>query len=76
MSFHDEALSMRVREALGQDKRVSDLPINVRVSGSDVYLKGTVDSLEQLAVIQFVIEGLSGVRHINTDEIEVREEIG
>ena len=73
MSMRDEALSMRVRDALQGDKRISSLPIGVRVTNGDVFLKGIVDSLEQRDVAQFIAQGVPGVHHVNVDELEVRE---
>ncbi len=73
MSMRDEALAMRVREALQGDKRISSLPIGVRVSNGDVFLKGAVDSLEQRDVAQFIVQGVPGVRHVEVDELEVKE---
>lgn len=73
MSMRNEALAMRVREALSSDKRVSSLPISIRVTDGDVYLKGTADSLEQADVAQFIVQGIPGVRHVNTDELLVKE---
>jgi len=73
MSVHDEAMANRVHEALGRDKRLSGLPIGVRVSNGDVFLKGSVDSLHQLDAVQFVVSGMAGVRHVDTSEVEVKE---
>jgi osmotically-inducible protein OsmY len=73
MSMRDEALSMSVHEALSGDKRISSQPIGVRVSNGDVFLKGTVDSLEQRDVAQFIVQGVPGARHVNVDELEVKE---
>jgi osmotically-inducible protein OsmY len=74
MSVHDEALAMRVKNALAMDKRVSSLPIEVRVSKDEVFLKGRTESMEQVDVVQFIASGIPGVRHVNTDEIQVGEE--
>ena len=73
MSVHDEALGSRIRDALQSDKRLSGLPISVRVSNGDVFLKGSVDSLEQLDAVQFVVTGIAGVRHVDLSEVEVKE---
>ena len=73
MSVHDEALTTRVQEALQMDKRLSGLPIGIRVSNGDVFLKGSVDSLEQLDAVQFVVSGIAGVRHVDASEVEVKE---
>ena len=72
MSMHDEALSMSVRVALSGDKRISSLPIGIRVTNGDVFLKGSVDSFEQRDVAQFIVQGVSGVRHVNVDELDVK----
>lgn len=72
MTVADEALSNRVRNALASDKRISGLPIEVRVSAGNVFLKGYVESLEQRDVAQFIVSGVPGVRHVNVDELLVR----
>lgn len=71
MTIRDEALSNRVSTALASDNRLSDLPIDVRVCGSEVFLKGKVAFPEQLDVVQFVVAGIPGVRHVNVEELEV-----
>jgi len=73
VTVHDEALATRVRSALAMDKRISGLPIDVRVSGYDVFLKGTVENIEQADVLQFIATGIPGVRHVNLEEIAVKE---
>ena len=73
MSVHDEALTSRIRDALLLDKRLSGLPIGIRVSNGDVFLKGSVDSLEELDAVQFVVSGIAGVHHVDTSEVEVKE---
>jgi osmotically-inducible protein OsmY len=55
------------------DKRISGLPIDVRVSGNDVFLKGAVENIEQADVLQFIATGIPGVRHVNLEEIAVKE---
>ncbi len=72
MTIHDEALGNRVRNALAMDRRLSSLPIDVRVSGGEVYLKGMVDSLEQIAVAEFIVSGIPGVRTVNVQELQFR----
>lgn len=72
MTVADEALSNRVRNALASDKRISGLPIEVRVSAGNVFLKGYVENLEQRDVAQFIVSGVPGVRHVNVDELLVR----
>ena len=71
MTIHNEALATKIRAALSMDKRTSDLPIDVRVSGGEAFLKGRVDTLEQADVMQFIVNGITGVRHVNTEELEV-----
>jgi osmotically-inducible protein OsmY len=73
MTLHDEALASRIRAALSTDKRVSALPIDVRVSGNDVYVKGMVNTREQIAVIDFILSGVAGVKHVSVDELSVKE---
>ena len=74
MTIRDEAISGRVRQALAMDRRISGLPIGVRVSNGDVFLKGAVESREQAEVMHFILLGIPGVRHVNVDELNVREE--
>ena len=71
MTIHDEALATRIRTAIAMDRRTGDLPIDVRVSGGEAFLKGRVDTLEQSDVVQFIVSGVTGVRHVNTEELEV-----
>lgn len=73
MSVHDEALAQRVQDAVQMDKRLSGLAISVRVSNGDVFLKGSVDSLEELDAVQFIVSGIPGVRHVDLSEVEVKE---
>lgn len=73
MSVHDEALAQRVQDAVQMDKRLSGLAISVRVSNGDVFLKGTVNSLEELDAVQFIVSGIPGVRHVDLSEVEVKE---
>ena len=73
MTIHDEALAARVINALMMDKRISGLPISARVCSGEVFLKGKVDTLDQVDVIQFVVSGIAGVRHVDVREIEVKE---
>lgn len=74
MTVHDEALAARARTALAMDKRVSSQPIDVRASNDEIFLKGTVESLEQADVVQFIASGIPGVRHVNVDELVVKED--
>ncbi|HET6456653.1 MAG TPA: BON domain-containing protein [Armatimonadota bacterium] len=73
MSVHDEVLAQRVQDAVQMDKRLSGLAISVRVSNGDVFLKGSVDSLEELDAVQFIVSGIPGVRHVDLSEVEVKE---
>ncbi|MHB0912878.1 MAG: BON domain-containing protein [Armatimonadota bacterium] len=73
MTLHDEALAARIRQALAMDVRTSSLPIDVRVSGDEVYIKGSVESVEQIDVVQFIVAGVTGVRHVNVDELQLKE---
>ena len=74
MTIRDEAISGRVRQALAMDTRISGLPIGVRVSNGDVFLKGAVESRDQVEVMHFIVLGIPGVRHVNVEELNVREE--
>lgn len=73
MGIQDEALAVRVREALMQDKRISGQAMAVRVAQGEVFLKGVVDTLEQKELAQMVARGIAGVRYINVLELSVRE---
>lgn len=73
MSIHDEALANSVRAALNMDKRISGLPIDIKVSGDEIFIKGKVDNIEQLDVIQFIASGIPGVRRVNVDDVGVKE---
>lgn len=74
MTIRNEAISGRVRQALAMDSRICGLPIGVRVSNGDVFLKGAVESLDQVNVVHFIVLGIPGVRHVNVDELNVKEE--
>jgi len=73
MTVHDEVLANNVRTALAMDKRTSNLPIDVRASGGEVYLKGKVESYEEQDVAQFIASGVPGVRHVDVKELNVAE---
>lgn len=73
MTVHDEALASRIRTALAMDKRLCGLPIDVRVRGGDIFMKGKVESAEQVDVVRFIISGMPGVRHVNVDELQITE---
>jgi osmotically-inducible protein OsmY len=74
MTIHDEALANRVRSQLAMDTRTAGLPISVRVSGGEIFLKGCVDTLEEVAIAEFIISGIPGVRHVYIDELMVKED--
>lgn len=74
MSIQDEALANKLRDALEKDKRISNLPIDVRVSEGEAFLKGVVDCQEQIEVAKFIAGGIAGVRHINMNELRIKGE--
>lgn len=74
MTIRDEALAASVRNALSQDKRIGGLPIMVRATEGEVFLKGKVDRDEQKELATLVTQGVPGVRHVRTEELVVREE--
>lgn len=73
MSFQDEALAQRVRQAITQDKRIGGLPMMVRAAGGEISLKGRVDTPEQKELAQLVAQGVPGVRGVNVDELILKE---
>ena len=73
MSIHDEALAGMVGNAIAQDKRICGQAIAVRAAHGEVSLKGIVDEEEQRELAVLVARGISGVRHVNIDELRVRE---
>ena len=73
MSIQDEALSGKVREALARDKRTGGQAIAVRVAQGEVFLKGVADAEETVELAVMVTRGILGVRHVNADELRVRE---
>jgi osmotically-inducible protein OsmY len=73
MSVQDEVLAAKVQSALAADRRTAGLPIQIRVSNGEVYVKGKVSYREQAEVIQFIIKGIPGVHHVDTRELEVME---
>ncbi len=75
MSVQDEALAGMVSNAFMQDKRISGQAIAARVVDGDVFLKGIVDTEEQKALAMMIVHGVAGVRHVNGDELRVREVI-
>ena len=76
MTIQDEALSGKVRDALARDKRTGGQAIAVRVAQGEVLLKGIVDSEDQRDLAVLVARGIPGVRHVNADELRVREAAG
>jgi osmotically-inducible protein OsmY len=73
VSFQDEALAQKVIEAIAQDIRIGGLPIMVRAAHGEISLKGYVDTIEQKELALSVTQGISGVRHVMTDELTVKE---
>lgn len=73
MSIQDEALAGMVQSALIQDKRISGQAIAARVAEGDVFLKGVVDTEEQRDLAVLVVRGVAGIRHVNDDELRIRE---
>lgn len=73
MSIQDEVLSTLVRNAMVQDKRIGGQAIVARVVEGEVFLKGVVDVQEQKDLAVMVVRGIPGVRHVNADELRVRE---
>lgn len=73
MSIQDEALAGMVRDALIHDKRIGGQAIAARVADGEVFLKGIVDTDDQRALARMVVSGVAGVKHVNTDELRVRE---
>jgi osmotically-inducible protein OsmY len=73
VSIQDEVLSTLVRNAVVQDKRIGGQAIVARVVDGEVFLKGIVDLQEQKELAVMVVRGIAGVRHVNADELRVRE---
>lgn len=73
MSIQDDALVGMVENAIAQDKRICGQAIAVRVAHGEVFLKGIVDEDEQREHAVLVARGMFGVRHVNIDELRVRE---
>lgn len=73
MSIQDEALTGMVSNAIAQDKRICGQAIAVRVADGEVSLKGIVDEDEQRELALLVARGISGVRHVNIEELRVKE---
>lgn len=72
-SIQDEALAGQVANAIAQDKRIGGQAIAVRVVQGEVLLKGIVDTGGQKELALIVAQGVPGVRHVNLDELRVRE---
>lgn len=73
MGVREEMISAAIRSRLDNDKRVGDLPVYAHVINSDVYLVGRVRTLEERDIVEFLARGTPGVRHVNSDELEVEE---
>ncbi|HOM72037.1 MAG TPA: BON domain-containing protein [Armatimonadota bacterium] len=73
MAFQDEALAQMVRHAITQDKRIGGQPIMVRAANGEIALKGRVDTAEQRELALLVAQGIPGVRHVNIDELIIKE---
>lgn len=73
MTIRDDALAEKVKTALALDRRICNLPIDVRVSSGHVFVKGKVDKIEQAEVVQFIVKGIHGVHDVDLHEIQVEE---
>ena len=73
VSVQDEALVGMVRNAIAQDKRLGGQAIAIRVADGEVSLKGVVDEEAQRELARLVARGIAGVRHVNIEELHVRE---
>jgi hypothetical protein len=51
-------LVQRIREALAHDERVNELELQVKVSGSKVFLHGTVPTRERQQAVEEVVHGV------------------
>lgn len=74
MAFQDAALAQMVMNAISQDKRIGGQPILVRAANGEVALKGWVDNAEQKELARLVAQGIPGVRHVNIEELLIRED--
>lgn len=72
MSIQDEAIAVKIRTALAQDKRVGGQTIAIRVAEGEVFLKGLVDTEIQIELAVMVTRGIPGVRYVNIEELSVR----
>ena len=73
MAIADEALAARVIDTLAQARRLAGLAIVVRAANGDVLIKGRVDTEEQKELIHLVCQGVSGVRRVVLEELQVME---
>lgn len=73
MAFQDEALAQTVRHAMTQDRRIGGQPILVRAANGEISLKGRVDTPEQRDLAKMVAQGIPGVRHVDIEELIVKE---
>ena len=73
MAIADEALAARVIDTLAQDRRLAGLAIVVRAANGDIFIKGRVDTEEQKELIHLVCQGVSGVRRVVLEELQVME---
>lgn len=73
MSVQDEALAGMVRNAIANDKRLGGQAIAIRVAEGEVSLKGIVDTEDLRELARIVARGIAGVRHVNVDELHIRE---
>lgn len=74
MALQDQALVQMVTNAISQDKRIGGQAIMVRAASGEIALKGLVDTREQCELARLVAQGVPGVRHVNVDELIVRED--
>ncbi len=72
LGIRDEVITGNVLSALNQDHRLGGQTISVRVSEGDVFLKGSVDSKELVELAELMCKGISGVRHVDVSELQVR----
>lgn len=72
-TIQDEALAGQVVNAIGQDKRIGGQAIAVRVVQGEVLLKGLVETHDQRDLALTLVLGVPGVRHVNLDELRVKE---
>lgn len=56
-----------------QDRRIGGQPILVRAANGEISLKGRVDTPEQRDLAKMVAQGIPGVRHVDIEELIVKE---